>query len=130
MFDLNLRYENLDDSGDEDPFLRAKMGICKWTAEILQSAYPGHAWMVEVRMNRDGGVIQLQIRGLMPANYWHTIHLSSILTDPNGKATVRKAAGELLERYNIARTGFSADQWQQALQSFPINGRGHLEPLR
>lgn len=130
MFNLKLGYENLDDSGDEDPFANAKLAICKWTAEILQQHYAGHPWMVEVRMNRWGGVIQIQIRGLMPANQWATIPLSRILTDPNGRTTVRRWAGELLERYNIPRTNFSFDQWQQALNRFPINGRGHLEPLR
>jgi hypothetical protein len=130
MFNLNLKYENLDDSGDEDPFARAKMATCKWAADLLQRYYPGHPWMVEVRMNRWGGVIQIQIRGLMPSNHWYSIPLSRCISDPGGKTTVRKAAGELLERYGIARTGFTVDQWQQALNRFPINGRGHLEPLR
>jgi hypothetical protein len=130
MFDLNLRYENLDDSGDEDPFLRAKMATAKWTGELLQRHYPGHPWMVEVRMNHLGGVIQIQLRGIMPTNYWYSVKLSNVISDPGGKRTVLKGAGELLERYGIARARFSIDQWQQALQSFPINGRGHLEPLR
>lgn len=130
MFGLNLKYENLDDSGDEDPFMRAKMATCKWTADLLERHYPGHPWLVNVKMNRWGGVIQIQLRGLMPADYWYVVKMSAAISDPGGKTTVLKGAGELLERYGIARTGFTADQWQQALHRFPINGRGHLEPLR
>lgn len=130
MFDLRLKYENLDDSGDEDPFLRAKMATAKWTGELLQRHYPGHPWMVEVRMNRWGGVIQIQLRGIMPVDRWYVVKLSSVISDPGGKRTVLKGAGELLERYQIPRAPFSIDHWKQALQAAPANGRGHLEPLR
>jgi len=130
MFNLKLKYENLDDSGDEDPFARAKMAICKWTAARLEAFYSGHPWMVEVRMNRWGGVIQIQLRGLMPPNHWYSIPLSKVISDPGGRTTILKGAGELLERYNIPRTNFSLDQWRQAIERFPLNGRGHLDPLR
>lgn len=129
MFDLKLRHETSSDEG-EDEFARAKLATAKWTGELLQRHYPGHPWFVETRMNRWGGVIQIQLRGLMPADRWFVVKMSDVLTDPGGKRTVLKGAGELLERYQIARRGFSADEWVQALNRFPITGRGHLEPLR
>lgn len=130
MFNLKLGYENLDDSGDEDPFFRAKLATAKWTADLLQRHYSGHPWHVEVRMNRWGGVIQIQLRGLMPADRWYVVHLSQAISDPGGKTTVLRGAGELLERYNIPRSNFSVDHWQQALQRSFNNGRGDVTPLR
>jgi hypothetical protein len=130
MFGLNLKYENLDDSGDEDPFMRAKMATCKWTADLLERHYPGHPWLVNVKMNRWGGVIQIQLRGVMPADFWYVVKLSDAVSDPGGRTTVLKGAGELLERFQIPRAGFSGDHWQQALQRSFNNGKGDRDALR
>lgn len=131
MFELKTAYENTDDSGAVSDFARAELATCKWVGELLQRTYPGHPWFVEVKGSPTGAVIMIQLRGIMPPDRWYVVKFADVLTDPGGKRTVLRGAGELLERYQIPRTGFSIDEWRQALLRFPIgDGRGHLEPLR
>jgi len=117
----------------DDAQAAAKLAIARWTGELLQRHYPGHAWHVEVAMNARGGLIKIRINYLMPPNYWYNIKLSDAVSDPSGQL-VKRGAGELLERYNIPRTGFMVDAWRTALNAMPIEaklkGRGHLAPLK
>jgi hypothetical protein len=127
MFKLN--YECGDDGGNE--YGRMEVETAKWAGEMLHRHYPGYPWFVEVRGDKYNAVIQLQIRGIMPPDRWYVVKFRDVLTDPGGKRTILKGAGELLERYNIPRSGFTTDHWRAALERFPIgNGRGHLEPLK
>ena len=132
MFSLSTKYErpDLGDGDGYDPQAKAKMEIARWTGELLDRNYPGHPWFCEVIMARMGGVIKMQLRGLMPPDRWYVVKLSDVTSDPGGRRTVLKGAGELLERYNIPRRGFSFDHWKEAHNRAPIKGRGHLEPLR
>ncbi|MBW3099248.1 hypothetical protein [Pseudohoeflea coraliihabitans] len=131
MFNLSTRYEHpgLGDDHDEDPFAHAKMATAKWTGELLDRHYPGHPWYCEVVMSKTGGLIKIQLRGLMPTNRWYCCQLSDVLNDPGGKRTVLRGAGEILERYSIRRGAFNVDDWQSAMIKAPISGRGHLAPL-
>jgi hypothetical protein len=127
MFKLN--YDGGDDAPSE--WARAEVETAKWVGELLNRHYPNHPWFVEVKGDAANAVIMLQIRGIMPPNRWYVVKFRDVLTDPGGRRTILKGAGELLERYNIPRTPFSIDEWKQALLRFPIgNGRGHLEPLK
>jgi len=132
MFKLNVGYEHpgLGDDFSHDPFAKAKVETAKWVGTLLDRTYPGHAWRTEVVMAKTGGVIKIQLMGLMPSDRWYVVKLSDVLTDPGGKRTVLKGAGELLERYQIPRGKFSIDHWRDALNLIPIKGRGHLDPLR
>lgn len=131
MFKLNIGYEHpgLGDDHSEDPFARAKVETAKWTGDLLNRNYPGHPWIVEVVMARNGGLIKIRLQGLMPANRWYCVQLNDVLTDPGGRRTVLRGAGELLERYSISRGAFSVDDWQTAMSLTPVTGRGHLAPL-
>ncbi|MCS6760154.1 MAG: hypothetical protein MO852_15395, partial [Candidatus Devosia euplotis] len=113
----------------EDPFARAKVATAKWTGELLNRVYPGHPWNVEVIMSRTGGLIKIQIKGLMPTDRWYVCQLHDVLTDPGGKRTVLRGAGELLERYQLRRGAFSIDHWQAAMNLAPMTGRGPVAPL-
>lgn len=130
-FQLSTRYEHpgLGDDFSHDPFAAAKMQTARWVGELLDREYPGHPWYCEVKMWKDGGLLQIQLRGLMPADRWAVCHLSNMAGDPSGRRTVLAKAGELLERYNIPRGAFSIDDWIGAMRKSPIIGRGHLEPL-
>lgn len=131
MFNLESRYERTSDDPDAvDQFAEAKVATARWVGECLNRHYPGYPWFVKVEGDRLGAVIAIQIKGLMPDNRWYAINFRDAVSDPSGKLVVM-GAGELLERYNIPRTGFTAANWFDALQRFPLgNGRGHLEPLR
>ena len=140
QFNMKLGYEHpgLGDDPTPDKFAAAKMATAKWTGDLLNRVYPGHAWHVEVVIQRgargaEGGIIKLRLNGIMPADRWYVCHLRDVISDPGGKRTVLKGAGELLERYNIPRTGFVLDDWRSALGAMPIEakrtGKGHLAPL-
>lgn len=139
-FDMKARYEHPDlgDDPTQDPYAQAKMETARWVGTLLERVYPGHAWHVEVVIQRGtamfaGGLVKLRLNGIMPANRWYVVQLADVLTDPGGKRTVLKGAGELLERYGIPRTRFDLDHWRLALNAMPLSakrtGRGHLAPL-
>jgi hypothetical protein len=120
--------ENTSDDGISE-FAPAELATCKWVGEKLERFYPGHPWMVMCRMSKTGGIVQIQLRGLMPVDYWYVLQLDDVLHDASGTGTVRRAAGELLERYQIARGKFSDTDWRSAINLNPI-GNKNLEPLR
>lgn len=139
-FQPRLQYEHpgLGDDSAPDPLKAVKMATAKWVAEIIEHHYPGHAWHVVVNITAHkggrptGGLIQIRLNGLMPPNHWYSIQLADTLC-VGGRQRVMKGAGELLERYNIPRTGFMLDHWRAALAAIPLDrrrlGRGHLAPL-
>lgn len=135
QFNHRLAYEHpgLGDDNSPDPFARAKVATAKWTGDLLNQHYAGHAWHVEVVMSRTGGLIKIRLNGIMPADRWYVCQLRDVISDPGGRRTVLRGAGELLERYGIARSNFRLDDWRQALEAMPVGakrtGRGHLEPL-
>jgi hypothetical protein len=131
MFKLNVGYEHpgLGDDLSEDPFAKAKVSTAKWTGELLNRHYPGHPWNIEVIMSKTGGLIKMQLMGLMPADRWYVCQLHDVISDPGGRKTILRGAGELLERYQLRRGAFSIDDWQQAMMLVPLTARGRLEPL-
>lgn len=133
-FDMSLRYEDpgLGDMKVDDPQARMKMAVAKWVGELLNRHYPGHAWHVEVKASKTGGLIMIRLNGIMPADRWYCIQLNDAFSDPSGHL-VKRGAGELLERYRIPRGNFDLDHWRGALNAMPlsakITGKGHLAPL-
>lgn len=113
----------------------AELAIARWTGNLLERTYPGHPWHVETTIGRNGmgGLIKIRINGIMPGNYWNVVQLADTLTDPGGKRTVLRAAGELLERYKLPRANFDADNFRAAIRAMPLlertTGRGHVAPL-
>lgn len=133
-FTPTLKYENpgLGDMHVDDPYAGMKMAVAKWTGELLNRHYAGHAWHVEVVIQKGGGLIKIRLNGIMPANRWYCVQVNDALHDPGGRGII-KGAGELLERYNIPRAGFDLDHWRTALNNMPamakLTGKGHLAPL-
>ena len=132
MFDLKVKYErpDLGDGDGANPQAGQEIAIAKWVGALLERTFSGHPWYVEVKINARGGVIQIQLRGLMPPDRWYVCSVNEVLHDPGGKKTILKGAGEILERYNLPRSSFSADDFVVALRKSPILGRGHLDPLK
>ena len=126
MFDLSIRRE-VDDTG-VDPYELVNIETAKWVGAKLDQNYPGHPWFAIC--DTRNGIIKIQLRGLMPANRWYVCKLHDVKSDPGGRRTVLKGAGEILERYQLPRRGFSDAHWQDAVARAPLDMRGHLEPLR
>lgn len=133
-FEMSLGYEHpgLGDTHDHDPYAGMKLAVAKWTGEILNRYYPGHAWLIETTIDNTGGLIKFRLNGLMPPDRWYCVQMNDALHDPSGHL-VKRGAGEVLERYNIPRAGFDIDHWRTALNLMPahakMTGKGHLAPL-
>ncbi len=67
----------------------------------LESVYPAFAGAWRVCINEPGGVIEVT-NLMLSGRMGFLMHIAKI--DPEGRKVVR-AAGELLERYRIARSG-------------------------
>jgi len=122
-----------------DHYKQLELRTSKWVGTLLEREFPGHAWHVQVQITAHGGqraddgLISIRLNGLMPADRYFHVHLKDALVQIYGRRAILHAAGELLERYNIPRTGFMLDHWRAALNAMPIKarqlGRGHLAPL-
>lgn len=136
-FHQKLAYEdiNAEDGGRPNPKRTAELATAKWVGEKLEQFYPGHPWMVEVSIGKNGrdGLIKFRLNGIMPAHYWYILKMSAVLTDPGGRTTVLRGGGELLERYKLPRANFDLDHWRVAMNNIPtfhrLTGRGHVAPL-
>jgi hypothetical protein len=130
MVGQNFRVRSIaPDLGDGDghnPHQEMEIAVCKWVGVKLEQWYPGHPWAVECEQ----GIVRIQLRILCPPDWWYVLKLSAINSDPGGKTTVLRAAGEILERYGFARRGFDNSDWAAALNKIPIKGRGYVDPLR
>jgi hypothetical protein len=75
------------------------MAVAKEVGEILNAAYPGHAWAVTIA----GGTIQ--IKNLLVSSMWcMVIHYENVMHDAKvRKEKVIRAGGEFLERCHMRR---------------------------
>jgi hypothetical protein len=88
----------LDGSNDPDAAWDTKAAAM--IGEVLHSHYRGHDWMAFVE--RKQGVARIWINGLMSQNYPYVVKLDTFAEGPDA---VIRAGGELLERFNIPRSG-------------------------
>ena len=105
LFTASARYESPDEgiTRETDDKIGAEMEIAKNITEILQHFYPGHFWMVHVDARQ--GIAYLKIPTLMPKSHCYNIHLHRV-SGPNDLArVVKQFGGEILERFNIPRSG-------------------------
>ena len=78
----------------------------KVIAEALNDAYPGHLWAVNVR----GDVGIATIHNMMLSGQWgYVLHLDKRYSASETVAAAKRGAGEILERYNVARGRINHD---------------------
>lgn len=102
-----------------------ELALVRKAGETIERHYPGHPF--EIRVDARQGVLMLKLNPLMGL-HWHVIHLSTLKGDPSLRAVLR-AAGEILERYNMPRAGFSLDHFLAARSQVPpwlIGRRGFV----
>ena len=76
------------------------INLAKMIAEALNNDYPGHLWAVNVR--GEHGIAT--IHNLMLSGEWgYTLHLDKRYSASETTAAAKRGAGEILERYNVAR---------------------------
>lgn len=104
---------------ENDEHVAADVALTARIAEVLERHYPSHPWMVEVSHAKGCAFISLPI--IMKRNQKYVLHISALKADPGLRAVMR-AAGEILERHNVPRSGFSLTPFLEARQAGP-NGR-------
>lgn len=102
-----------------------ELAVARKAGAIIDRHYPGHPF--ELRVDARQGVLMLRLNPLMGL-HWHVVHLSTLAGDPGYRAVIR-AAGEILERYQMPRSGFSLDHFLAARSQIPpwlLGSRGHV----
>lgn len=92
-----------------------ELAVARRVGQTLEHHYPGQPF--EIRVDAKQGVLMIRLNPMMGL-HWHVIHLTTIKSDPALRCVVR-AAGEILERYNIPRANFSLDHFLAARESVP-----------
>lgn len=81
---------------------------------FLARKYPGHPWAVASEIEH--GIVKIAIQGFQQWPY--VIKADDLKSDPHLHIVMR-GAGELLERLNMPRTGFSLADWKGAMTRLP-----------
>jgi hypothetical protein len=112
--------------GEDPAAAAARLRLSEIVGEIAYSFYPNHPWKIEIKPpNKFGqdGVIQIQLAPWMGPKLWYTIWTDSVRTHNDMRIRVMRVCGEILERYQVPRQGFSGDEFHSAMQSLPIQAR-------
>ncbi len=92
--------------------MRKEQDLAHEIATVLLKAYPGYPWEIKVEAERAAGMIRLPI---MPPNVYFIIPFNRLLNGfPLLEKTVKFAGGELLEQFNLSRSGIVFDQFEEA----------------
>lgn len=118
--DKKISYQKAGAPDDHDPHIAADTALARKVGETLQRHYADHPWLVEV--DHAQGVVMISLPIIMPRNRKYVLHTSSLAADPGLRAVIR-AGGEILERYNVPRSGFSLDRFLEAREANPANRR-------
>lgn len=99
------------------------VSMAKMIAEALNSEYPGHLWAVNVR--GDQGIAT--IHNLMLSGEWgYILHLDKRYSASETIASAKRGAGEILERYNVARGRANMDKLGEMATDFSGRVLGDL----
>jgi len=107
----------------EGPVSGAGQTLCRNLIARLEQVYPAFAGAWRVAINEPGGIIEVT-NMMLSGRMGFIMHIAKI--DPEGRKVVR-AAGELLERYRIARSGAISMLHGQVLEQ-KRDFRGELRP--
>ena len=90
-------------------FDAANADMCRRIGRKLAQVYPGHPWGVMSEIEH--GIVKVCLQGF--PQWPMVIHVETLKSDPGFKSIV-KWCGELLERLNMPRKGFSLADWRAA----------------
>lgn len=123
---LRLAYEHPDlgDDPQEDPAAAADMALTARVADVIHRHYPDHFWKIEV--SHQAGIVMISIPALMNSHAY-ILHIAKL--DLRLQRVVN-AAGEILERYRIPRSGLrlGGDEFLAAFKANPLGYRRGKPP--
>ena len=120
-----IQHEAPGDGSEIDPYIVADLALTKRVAEKLEACYPAHPWMVKV--SHAQGIVQIALPLVMKRNECWVLHISNLAHDPGLRAVMR-AAGEILEKHNMPRHGFSLDAFLHARDAGPLGAASRVRP--
>lgn len=97
----------------QSPEHQRNLGLAEQIWQKLQFHYPGHPWGVGV--SHEQGIAQIFMPTFTAWSY--VIRLQELFSDPGMRMVVR-GGGDMLERFNLPRSGFSTDQYVSALRNW------------
>ena len=93
----------------------ADIFLAQQIADALEQAYPGHLWAVNVQGEQ--GVAT--IHNMMLSGRWgYVMHLDKRYSASDTVRAAKMGAGEILERYNVARGRINYDSMTDLKQDF------------
>lgn len=105
-------------SAKVDAMKAADMRLVKRIGNCLEFHHPGHFFRVTV--DHELRLVRIELPPLLETPYSYNIPISVLSCDP-GLRTIIRAAGEILERYQMPRTRWDADQYRTAVKAQPIH---------
>lgn len=106
----------------------ADMRMVKRIAAVLEFHHPGHFFRVTV--DHDQRLVRIELPPLLESPWSYNIPISVLYADP-GLRTIKRAAGEILERFQLPRSTWSDDHYRSAVRAQPVGGnrrRGYRVP--
>ena len=97
---------------------RREMNVARHVMAELQQAYPGHPWAVRVDGKGLAKAVLIKLPAIMRPRDHYVLPMPLLMRGSIGdfQRLVRHAGGELLERFNIPRSGFLVDPFLLARQ--------------
>lgn len=90
----------------------AELNLARQMMEILQREFPGYPW--GCRADSRGGILGITIPGLTGPTAQFVVHIDAVQNEDDLKRWMKRAGGELLERFRLSRSGFNLLQFQDA----------------
>lgn len=122
---LQAHYEHPDLGDDNLPdlYAAADAELTKGIVRALETdpQTRGPFWYIEV--SHEAGIVKINIPTLMPQNRAYVVKIDDLINDLMLRKVV-KGCCELLERFNIPRTGFSEADLMAAIHKNPLGHRG------
>jgi hypothetical protein len=91
-----------------------EFGVCKTIFEKLWADYPLYDWKVKV--DAIGGVATVQLPRIHHSTIAYIIKMSDLASDPDLR-TVKKAGGEMLERFKLVRAKANKAEYTDTIRN-------------
>lgn len=92
------------------------IAVCRSVARDLEQFYPGHMWLVGA--NHEAGTVLIDLPYSKPPKlreFRFMLYISTVIGS-DGPEHVRRAGGELLERFGLPRGPASQEAYERALE--------------
>jgi len=114
---LRLGLDGPNEAQREAAMKAADMRLVKRIAALLEFHHPGHFFRVTV--DHGQRLIRIELPPLLETPYSYNIPISLLATDP-GLRIVMRAAGEILERFQMPRSRWDGDAYRSAVRAQPF----------